>query len=89
MMDLTSLLSSLLQNSNLETLAPIIKSISENGFDLGKILSAIDINTILPLISSFFSGEKKQPVKQANPLTPVLDIADKEIVFALNRYITN
>ncbi len=86
---LNTILSLLLNEENKEKLAPIIDVVLKNGFDLPSILKNIDVSTLMPLLQSLF--EEKQPSKphtQANPLSPISDVADKEIIFALNKYIS-
>jgi len=72
-----------------EKFAPVFKTVTENGFDLGKIIKNLDISAILPLLDGLFSAKSAAPPKTetANPLSPVSDVADRDIIFALNRYI--
>lgn len=74
-----------------EKIAPVMDAISKNGFNLEKILQSVDITTLLPLLGSLFGGATKSApaAADANPLTPISGIADRDIVFALNRYLSS
>lgn len=87
---LDTLLSLLTSPDAKEKIAPILDAISKNNFNLAEVLKNIDITAVLPLVQSLFSQKQQTPPPvNANPLSPVSDIADREIVFALNRYISS
>lgn len=86
---LDTVLSLLLNEENKEKIAPIIDAVLKNGFNLQSILKNIDVSTLMPLLQGLF--KQNQPSKQnydANPLSPISNIADREIIFALNKYIS-
>lgn len=83
------LLSLLLNGKNFENFAPILNAFKENNFDLKKVLTNIDLKSLMPLLSSFLNDKKQSPsvnVGQGFGLSPIAKIADKEIIYSLNQY---
>lgn len=78
-------------NSNLEKFSGLINTIKENSFDFNSILKNIDLKTILPFIKEFFDSlQNKNPTESVGSvqgLTPIANIADKDIIFVLNKYL--
>ena len=76
-------------NALIKNLMPIFELLKANNFDLKSTLSQIDIEKLQPLIqelSTFF--QSKSPASSTgldNALSPILDLADKDIIFALNK----
>ena len=76
-------------NALIKNLMPIFELLKANNFDLMSTLSQIDIEKLQPLIqelSTFF--QSKSPASSTgldNALSPILDLADKDIIFALNK----
>lgn len=85
---LNAILSLFLNEENKEKIAPLVDAILKNGFDLPAILKSVDLSALLPLIESLFVNKREKPVYSANPLSPVVDIADAEIISALNKYVS-
>ena len=87
---LQNLLSLLSKNQNLGALKPIIDLLSKNSFDLKKTLSTLDLSSLMPIVSQFASAfNNKNPTTEyssAVGLKPIALIADKEIVYTLNKY---
>lgn len=69
---------------------PILNALSSNSFDLSKILNGETLSTLMPLIKELFSAQNKTPtgfsVGEEFKLSPIANIADKDIVYTLNRY---
>lgn len=87
------LLSYVLKESNLSAIAPLIDKLKENNFDLKKVISNLNPQTILPLISAFMQGtaQNKNPSPsrcEEEGLRPLNDFADKQIVECLNSYFS-
>ena len=93
-MEILQILSSLLnQNQSLDKLKPIIELLQKNSFNLKETLKNIDLQTIAPIISGLMNSTD---FKNQNPtdfsvgntfgLNPIAPIADKEIVYSLNKF---
>lgn len=93
-MELLQFLLSFLSNgNNFESFSGLINALKENSFDLNSFLKNIDLKSILPILKDFiFNMQNKNPtewVGQNEGLTPIANIADKDIVFALNKYLSH
>ncbi|MBR1983504.1 MAG: hypothetical protein IKA12_02325 [Clostridia bacterium] len=87
------LLSFLLKDSNLSSLAPLLEKLKESNFDLKKVLLNLNPETIFPLISSFMQdkGQNKSPSTsgfEEEGLQNISNFADKQIVECLNCYFS-
>ncbi len=89
------LLSFFIKEKNLQPFEPILKLLSANSFDLKKTLSGLNLDAIAPLIRAFMeraenNEQNKTPtetsVEVSVNLNPIANLADKEIVYALNKY---
>ncbi len=89
------ILSWFVKEKNLEGFAPIIELLSKNSFDVSKTLKNLNLDTIAPIIKSFMEratkGQNTTPTENSVGgeivgLNPIAKIADKEIVYTLNRY---
>lgn len=70
--------------------APVFELLKENSFDIGKTLKNLDPKKVAPIVKDIFSSaQKNSPTESVGHfgLSPVKNIADKEIVFALNKYL--
>ena len=78
-------------NQNFGALAPVINALKENSFDLKKTLSSINIEVLAPLIKGFFENANKNPTETVGQfyhgLDPIKNLADKDIVYTLNKYL--
>ena len=76
-------------NTLIKNLLPIFELLRANNFDLKKTLSMLNPEQLQPIIkelSNFFQSKSPtQSVGLDNALSPILDLADKDIVFALNK----
>lgn len=86
------LLSFFSDSEKLNKFTQLLNALKNNCLDFNTIAKNIDLKSILPVISQlFFSLQNKSPtdfsVGQVQGLTPICDIADKDIVFALNKYL--
>lgn len=91
-MEILQFLMSLLKNSSaLEKFAPLFNLLEQNNFDIRRTLSCVKPEMLRPIIEELSVLYKnKSPtdfVGQENALSPILNIADKEIVFCLNRVL--
>lgn len=80
------LLSFLLKDFN--NLSPILSHLSENGFDLKSAISNLSLDKLAPILSSFFSQKESPTNNNFVGLNPIANIADKEIVYTLNKYFS-
>ena len=88
-MEIPDILKNFLADKNLSALLPVIKLLSENSFDIKKAISGIT-----PEMLMNFSGEllknsapETSYKVEKNGVSPIANIADKDIVYTLNRYI--
>lgn len=79
-----------------EELAPILQTLEKNNFDIKKTVSGLKPDTIIPILKSVasafpFGREKTSPQnsfsRESFGTAPLSGIADKEIVYRLNRYL--
>lgn len=87
---LQQLLSALLNNEQTEKLAPLLKYLSDNSFDFKKILHNLKPETLAPLFKAFSDMQNKsrtQSVRQNYGTAPISKIADKDIIYVLNRHL--
>lgn len=88
-MELLQFLLSFLLKQSGEGLEPILSALKNNSFDLKKTLSSITPQMIIPLVQSFMQkAENPQPSYCGGGcgLKPIADIADKDIIYTLNRF---
>ena len=78
------LLSFLLKEYGGENFAAVSDALI-NGGDLKTFLNNLTPENVAPIIKSVF-GANKNPSEVSDGLSPVLDIADKDIIDALNGY---
>lgn len=85
------LLSFFSDQNNFDKFSGLINAFKENSFDLNSVLKNIDLKSVLPIIKELLFGmQNKSPtdlVGQGEGLTPIANIADKDIVFVLNKYL--
>ncbi len=72
-------------------LTPLIELLKKNDFDIKKIISELKPETLAPLVSAFteFFANTNSPTDSAGEyhgISPIAKIADKEIVYTLNKY---
>lgn len=91
-MEILQLLTSFLNNNqNLKVIAPIVEILRANNFDIKKALSSLTPEMIKPIVEQFsmMQNNKNSFSEQSNGLTPISNIADKDIVYCLNRYLSS
>ena len=94
-MDIIRLLKNLLSNESVEALVPILELLRENSFDLKRTLNAVTPEKLAPVLEKLFqsginsgvNNYNSNPTFNAGGVTPIANLADSEIVYALNRYI--
>lgn len=73
-----------------EKLAPVFNALKDGSADLSKLLNPEVISAFMPIISAFFNGQNKTPtdytVGEDFKLSPIAQIADRDIVYTLNKY---
>lgn len=86
------LLSYFLKNKGFEKLAPLFELFKANSFDLKRVLQNLNPSVLEPILDMFINFQNKNaPPNNGgafNGLTPVSSFADKEIVNALNKYLS-
>lgn len=83
------LLSLLAKAESAGQLEPLVNLFKENEFDFKKVIKNLKPETILPLLGGFLNGQKNSPtekVGRGEGLNPIAKIADKEIIYTLERY---
>ncbi len=90
-MEILQFLASLLTNEqNSKIITPILELLRQNSFDLKKVFSNLDPQALAPIIKEFMANMNNRPtdtVGRNNGLTPISNIADKDIIFSLNKYM--
>ena len=86
------LISLLKDNQSLQAFMPIIDNLRQNNFDLKSFLSSLNPETIRPLIQGLMQFmQTKNPTQAVGleyALSPISDIADKDIIYSLNKYLS-
>lgn len=71
-------------------LEPVLKALKENNFDIKSLLKNLNPEIIAPIIKDFMSKNEQNRPSGAHGrsvgLSPVAGIADKDIVYTLNKY---
>lgn len=93
-MDISTWLKNLLSSGNLQTLLPILNLLRENSFDVKKALNNLTPETLAPIIKALSENNRPTATQSsftAEPVgvTPIANVADKEIVYILNRYLSS
>lgn len=91
-MEILQFLISFLSNpQNVDKFSGLLNAFSKGQLSIDSILKNIDLKTLLPLIKDLFiNGQNKSPtdwVEQGEGLSPIANVADKDIVFTLNKYL--
>ena len=85
------LISFLSKPENVDKFSSIINAFNKGQLSIDAILKNIDLKTLLPVIQEFLmNGQNKSPtewVEQGEGLSPIANVADKDIVYALNKYL--
>ena len=87
---LQQLLSSFLTEQQKQYITPILKLLSDNSFDIKKTLRNLKPEAVAPVIEQFFKMQNKSRttnVRQSFGTAPISQIADKDIIYVLNRYL--
>lgn len=86
------LVSFLLKEFGGEKLEPVFNALKDNSFDLSKLLTPQTISALMPLIMDFINKQNKTPtefsVGEDYKISPIAKIADKDIVYTLNKYFS-
>lgn len=80
-------------------LGALLQYAAKNRFDLNEMLKNLDLAALAalaPLLGGLFSSPaaenartgENESAQSASPLTPVAAVADKDIVYCLNRYLS-
>ncbi len=85
------LLSSFLEQKNLKKFLPIFELLKENSFDIKTTVKNLNVQTVAPIIKEFINFNNNDNLhKEKNEnyygTSPIIDIADKNIIWTLNRH---
>ena len=82
------LLSFLTNEKNQGALSSILELFSKGSFDLKSLLSSLNLETLTPLIKDLLNQNPRptQTVERGFGVKPIAKIADKDIVYTLNKY---
>ncbi len=73
-----------------EKLLPIFNTLKDNSFDISKLINAKTLSTFAPILMDLLKSQNKTPteftVGEDYKLSPIARIADKDVVYTLNRY---
>ena len=90
-MEILQFLAQLFSNEqNSKVLTPILEILKQNNFDIKRVLSNLDPKVLAPIIKEFMANMNNRPtdtVGRNNGLSPISNIADKDIIFSLNKYL--
>ena len=86
------LLTFLLKEYGGEKLTPLLNALNNGSFNLQSLLSFITPETLEPILKNLF-GAKNEPCTQnfnvqGYGLKPIAQIADRDIVYTLNKYLS-
>ena len=91
-MDLLQLLTTLFGDDKFNSLfSPIIELLRQNSFDIKKALASLSPEMLKPIVQEFIKNINNRPAQsaeRANGLKPISNIADKDIIFVLNKYLS-
>lgn len=90
-MEILQLLTNLLSGEELGKFQPFFELLKSSDFNLSKILQNLTPEHLQPVINAFASQTKSrtESVRQYSGLSPISKIADKEVVYSLNKYLSN
>ena len=94
-MNILNFLISYFANGFDEKLSPIFKIIADNSFDFKKIISKIDIKTLIPILKEILLQFNNISTNNTNNSSfvlktePIKKIADETIVETLNNYFAS
>ena len=91
-MDIVEVLKKLIPNTNADALLPVINLLRENSFDLKKVAQSLTPEKIAPIIETFSKSAERaaetRKAEHANGVAPIANVANKEIIYTLNRYLS-
>ena len=89
-MEILQLLSKLLYVEELKKFKPFFELFKDGSFSLSKILQNLTPESVEPIINAFMGQQKNrtESVRQNFGLAPISKIADKEVVYCLNKYLS-
>ncbi len=80
------------KNGGDDILSPFLSAFNSNGgnnFDFFELLKTVDLKSILPLVVNLFKNNGAPFAKgSAQKTEPILGVADKEILSALNQFFS-
>lgn len=88
-MDVLEVLKNLIPDAN--ALMPVINLLRENSFDLKKTVQNLTpekLASIIGPLSESAARTAPQTSCRANGVAPIASVADKEIIYTLNRYLS-
>lgn len=88
-MEILKFLLTLLNNGDLQNnLSSLLTLFNKGSLDLKSLLSNLNLETLAPLLKDFFNQKPHptQTVERGFGLNPIAKIADKDIVYTLNKY---
>ncbi len=91
-MELLQILTSFFLNGkNADAFKSVYKLFEQNSFDIKKVLSSLTPDMLAPIVKEFMSTFKNNTPTEKSVggdyrLAPIANIADKDIIYTLNRY---
>lgn len=92
-MDIEYILNNFLKGDMKDKISPVLEMLAKNNFDISKVIKNLDVTTVAPLLGSLFEafsarkGAAQTAQAAANPLAPISSVADRDIIYSLNRYL--
>ena len=91
-MEILQFISSLFSDDKIVKLfTPIIELLRQNSFDIKKALATIDPEMLKPIIQEFIKNINNRPApcaERIDGLKPISNIADKDIIYTLNKHLS-
>lgn len=89
-MEILKILAELMSGEKKDSVISLLNALKNNSFNLKETLKNIKPETLAPLFKTFAENQAKTETFSAETsgVAPIANIADKEIVYALNRYVS-
>ncbi len=76
-----------------EELKELFSLLEQNDFNLQEVIKHLDFEKLAPILSAFTEDKKKDSFdfskEPTYPLAPIAAVADRDIIYALNRYLAD
>ncbi len=93
-MDLLQILTNLLNGNNISpAFKEVFSLLQQNSFDIKRTISSLTPKSLIAIFGELMKNAQKnppnQPVGGNYGLSPIAEIADKDVVYTLNKYFSS